>query len=49
MAEDYRQRNISDHLISQKVRSFGTFSKLLETLQFETALSYTCGVHIFKL
>ena len=28
--------NVYDHLISQKVR---TFSKLLEALQYETALS----------
>ena len=25
-----------DHIISQKVRSFRTFSKLLEALQYET-------------
>ena len=29
-AEGYRQLNVFDHLISQKVRSFRTFSKLLE-------------------
>ena len=31
--------NVFDHLISQTVRSFRTFSKLLEALQYETALS----------
>ena len=35
----YRQLNVFDHLISQKVRSFRTFSKLLEALQCETALN----------
>ena len=39
MAEGYRQLNVFDHLVSQKVRSFRTFSKLLEALQYETALS----------
>ena len=29
--------NVFDHLIGQKVRSFRTFSKLLEALQYETA------------
>ena len=32
--------------ISQNARSFRIFSELLETLQYETALSYTCGVHL---
>ena len=35
----YTQLNVFDHMISQKVRSFRTFSKLLEALQYETALS----------
>ena len=39
-----RQPNVFDHLVSQKVRSFRTLSKLLEALQYETALSLTCGV-----
>ena len=49
MAEGYRQLNAFYHLISQKVRSFRTFSKLLEALQYETALSKTWGVYIFDL
>ena len=39
MAEGYGQLDASYHLISQKVRSFRTFSKLLEALQYETELS----------
>ena len=43
MAEGYRQLNrqlnVFDHLIGQKVRSFRTFSKSLEALQYETGLS----------
>ena len=39
--------NVFDHLVSQKVRSFRTFSKLLEVLQYETALSKICGVYIY--
>ena len=38
MAEGYGQLNAFDHLINQKVRPFRTFSKLLEALQYETAL-----------
>ena len=38
-AEGYRQHNGFGHLISKKVRSFRTFSKLLEALQYETAFS----------
>ena len=45
-----RQLNVFDHLVSQKVHSFRTLSKLLEAqLQYGTALSYTCGVQIFEL
>ena len=39
MAEGYGQLDAFDNLISQKVRSFRTFSNLLEALQYETALS----------
>ena len=34
----YRQLNVFDYLMSQKVRSFRTFSKLLKALQYETEL-----------
>ena len=37
MAEGYRQLNVFDHLISQKVNAFRTFSKLLEALRYESA------------
>ena len=37
MAEGYRQLDALNHYISQKVRSFRTFSELLEALQYETA------------
>ena len=45
--EGYRQLNVFDHPNSQKVRAFRTFSKLLEALQYEAALSWTCGVYIY--
>ena len=48
-AEGHKQVTFFDDLISRKVRSFRTFSKLLEALQYETALSKTCGVRIFEL
>ena len=34
-----QQLNVFDDLVSQKVHSFSTFYKLLEVLQYETALS----------
>ena len=41
--------NVFYHLVSQEAHSFRTFSKLLKALQYETALSWTCGVYIFEM
>ena len=38
LKQNIQQLNVFDHLISQKVRSFRTFSKYLEALQYENSI-----------